>query len=85
MRGNKKEKPENSKIYHPYPNLPEAVKKFRDGELGDPNHVQGAGKFACQNEAVISSSPGGIELMLYPNENLVVITRVRSSLPAFLC
>jgi hypothetical protein len=39
------------------PRPPGAVKKFRDGEIGGPSQVRGTGKFACQNEAVISSLP----------------------------
>jgi hypothetical protein len=38
---------------------PEAVKKFRDWEIGKPYHVQGRGKFTPPKKALGSPLPTG--------------------------
>jgi hypothetical protein len=51
------EKHQIPKALHSHPSLPEAVKKFRDWEIGNPYPVQGRGKFTPPKKALGSSLP----------------------------
>jgi hypothetical protein len=48
--------PESS-YYHPPLTLPEAVKKFRQGEIGGPGDARGRNKFAPPKQALVSPWP----------------------------